>query len=227
MHKLISDLPANRFETRTRKAVTFEAKDHNFHLRRVIRYASDEWIRRGLLTGGSLPLSQSILNGFYAGKPAITESLVDFPLIRPILKFSVARHQNLYILTAIDEKNTDSYFLKTADWSQVRTALGSLTAGTVDLRTPAILEMYNPFALYAPFDKTPSEDDFESVNSRICRQLEEAIAEVQSTDCAGFLRGKILSEYNKILADLERVGTVASLLSTPSEDDFENDDVEK
>lgn len=222
MHKLISDLPANRFETRTRKAVTFEAKDHNFHLRRVIRYSSDEWIRRGLLTGGSLPLPQSILNGFYAGKPAITESLVDFPLIRPILKFSVARHQNLYIFTAIDEKNTDSYFLKTANWTQVRTALASLTAGKVVLRTPAILGLYNPFALYAPFDNTPSEDDFESVNNRICRQVEDAISEIQNSDCAGFLRGKVISEYNKILADLERVGEVAALLSTPSADDFEN-----
>lgn len=228
MHKIISDLPPNRFETRTRKAVTFETeKSPTFHIRRVTRYADNNDLKGGLLKGGSLPLSQSDLNAFYDKKPIVSDSLLDWPLIRPILKFSIARHQNLYILTAIDEKNTDSYYMKTKDWEHVRVALRSLTHGAVDLPGPAILEFFNPFALYAPFDATPLKDDFESVNRKVCAALEAALEEIKEGDCAGFMRGKLLAEYNRILADVQRVGLLLESISTPSKSDFENEHLEK
>ena len=140
MHKIISDLPPNRFETRTRKAVTFETEPTPyFHIRRVTRYADEDWLRGGSLKGGSLPLTQDDLNAFYDKKPILSDSLLDWPLVRPILKFSIFRHQNLYVFTAIDEKNTDSYYMKTKNWDQVRTVLRSMTHGAVDLPGPAIL----------------------------------------------------------------------------------------
>lgn len=184
-------------------------------------------MRRGSLKGGSLPLTQDDLNAFYAHEPIVSESLLDWPLVRPILKFSIFRHQNLYILTAIDEKNTDSYYMKTKNWDQVRTVLRSLTHGAVDLPGPAILEFFNPFALYAPFDATPSPSDFESINKGVIAGLESAIEEVKSGDCAGYMRGKILAEYNRIAADLERVGLLLESVSTPSKSDFENESLEK
>lgn len=228
MHKIITDFPSAPFQDGIRKSVTFETEPSpTFHVRRTYRSVVSKDLEREPLKGGSLPLSESVLKTLRERKFVYSESLLDWPFFRPILKFSIARHQNLYILTASDEQNTDSYYLKTKNWEQVSGALRSLTHGQIALPGPAILEFFNPFSLYAPFDATPLRDDFETLNNGVILSLQEAIEKLKDGDCAGYMRGKLLTEYNRILADLERVGALLDAVTTPSKSDFENESLEK
>lgn len=224
-HRLITDLQYGAIVRTGRRSVTLKATsttDPAFLLRRVVRYPYERKIKEGLLAGSSSPLSPTDYTHLHDKKWLVTENLVSWPLQSPILKFSISRYTNLYTLTAIDVESTDSYFLKTHDWSQVRAALCDLTERAVDLESAAILDVYNPFALYAPFEPTPSQDDFKVVNNKIVLAIEEGLKKLEDENCAGYMRGKVAAEYYKIMADLQRLELAVGLVSTPSPDHFEN-----
>ena len=225
-HKLITDLDYNTIVASGRKSVTLKASDPAFLLRRVVRSPFERIIKEGLLYNSDPPLSPTEYQHLHDKKWLVTENLASWPPQHPILKFSISRYTNVYILTAIDVRSTDSYFLKTHEWPQVRRALHNLTSGAVDLESAALLDVYNPFALYAPFGTAPSQDDFKAVNNEIVLAIEEGLRKMETSKYAGFMWGKVAGEYYKAIADLQRLELVVGMLSTPSTDYFENGDLE-
>lgn len=218
MIKIVSDFdPAAKTGRGTaRKSFTFEAKDSDeprFKIKRVIRSLIPSHIRDGLLTSG---LSLPHLDVLIAKRELFADSLLAWPSAKPLLKFSLHRWTNVYWLSAIDQDSTDSYMLKTPRWPQVSAALTQITAGAVTLDSPAILNIYNPFAAYAPFT-TPSGSDFEKENSRLQSLLEAEATRLLHSGSAGILSPKLAAEYLHMAARLE---TLRRLIP-PSEDDFE------
>jgi hypothetical protein len=226
-HNLITDYELGKMMKTGRKSATFTASDPNnidFLLRRTIRHTETAHIKWGLLKGSLLPLSPSDLKTLFEKRSLKTSNLCAWPTQTPLMKFSLSRHRNVYSLTAIDEASTDSYFLKTRDWEQIKTAL--LNISGVKLETPAILDVYNPFGLFAPFNEPPSQVDFESVNSGLVLEIEKALEKIRTENCAGFMEGKVALAYYNAIAELQKLNAVVGLLSTPSADHFENEHLE-
>lgn len=226
MHKLITDLQYGAIVRSGRRSVTLKATDPSdpvFLLRRVIRYPYERRIKEGLLTSGPFPLTLPQYQTLHDKKSLLTNNLACWPLQSSILKIAVWRHTSVYTFTAIDVESTDSYFLKTHKWEQVRAALFELSEQKINLESAAIMDLYNPFALYAPFD-TPSKSDFESDNQRIISAIRDSIPKVEES--AGFMRGKVLGEYYRLIADLQRLDAAVRIATTPSKDDFENEYLE-
>jgi len=226
-HKLIADLRDGGPSTTTRKSVTLTAtspNDPDFLLRRIVRRPSLVNIKQGLLNSGPVPLPPADLKILIEKRSVQCDNLCAWPPQYPLMKLVLSRHKTAYTLAAIDERSFDSYFLKSRDWEQVRLALFEIA--DVQLATPAILEVYNPFGLYAPFDVPPSQVDFESVNNKLLGQVQEGLEKLRASGAAGILEGKVALEYYRIMADLQRLNAVVALLSTPSADHFENDYLE-
>ena len=221
MHKLTTDLEYGTIVSSGRKSITLLAEDVNFKLRRVIRRPYERKVKEGLLLHSSNALTLKEYETLHAEKAIWTENLASWPTQFPIAKFSVRRFSNLFYLTAIDEKSTDSYFLKTLQWSQINTALRDLTEGAVNLADPLILEFQNPFACYAPF-QPPSWNDFEKLNSSVASGLSAAITTLQAKAPAGFLSPKVAALYNRLLAEVDTLYELKDIIP-PLNSDFENE----
>lgn len=217
MHKLTTDLEYGTIVSSGRKSITLLAEDANFKLRRVIRKPYERKVKEGLLLHSSNVLTLKEYETLHAEKAIWTENLASWPTQFPIAKFSVRRFSNLYYLTAIDERSTDSYFLKTLQWSQINTALRDLTESAVNLADPLILEFQNPFACYAPF-LPPSWDDFEMLNSSVQGVLEGAIEKLHAESPAGFLSPKLAAAYSRLLAEVEALASLPQLIPPPKSD---------
>jgi hypothetical protein len=218
VHILQTDLEYGSIVSSGRKSVTLKASspsDKSFSLRRVVRSPYERVIKEGLLARG---LSNAEFEKLHRHKKLVTECLCDWPLQHPIFKFTVFRLQNVYTLSAIDEKSTDSYLLKTREWEQIKTALRSLTG--VLLPSPLVLEFYNPFSLYTPFNKPPLIDTFEKKNAKIIEEVQKGIDNVMDSGAAGFLTPKIMMEYYGIIADLERLSSLVKATEPPPKNDF-------
>lgn len=214
MHKLTTDLEYGTIVSSGRKSITLLAEDVNFKLRRVIRKPYERIVKEGLLYNSSNPLTIESYEKLHAEKKIWTENLASWPTQFPLVKFSVRRLSILYYLTAIDEKSTDAYFLKTKDWGQIHTAIKDLTGGVVNLPDPLILEFANPLACYAPF-KPPSWDDFEKVNSEVASSLSAALSTLHANAPAGFLSPKIAATYNRLLAEVEALSVLQQYITPP------------
>ena len=221
MHKLTTDLEYGTIVSSGRKSITLLAEDVNFKLRRVIRRPYERKVKEGLLLHSSNVLTLKEYETLHAEKAIWTENLASWPTQFPIAKFAVRRFSNLFYLTAIDEKSTDSYFLKTLQWSQINTALRDLTEGAVNLADPLILEFQNPFACYAPF-QPPSWNDFEKLNSSVASGLSAAITTLQAKAPAGFLSPKVAALYNRLLAEVDTLYELKDIIP-PLNSDFENE----
>lgn len=221
MHKLTTDLEYGTIVSSGRKSITLLAEDVNFKLRRVIRKPYERIVKEGLLLHSSHALTPKEYETLHAEKTIYTENLVSWPTQFPMAKFSVRRFSNMYYLTAIDERSTDSYFLKTLQWSQINTALRDLTEGAVNLADPLILEFQNPFACYAPF-QPPSWNDFEKLNSSVASSLSAALTALQTQATAGFLSPKIAALYNRLLAEVDTLYELKDFIP-PLKSDFESE----
>ena len=215
MHLLKTDLEYGTIVSSGRKSITLLAEDVNFKLRRVIRRPYERIVKEGLLEHSAYALTPKEYEKLHTDKYLWTENLASWPTQFPLAKFSVRRWAGLYFLTGIDEKSTDSYFLKTLQWSQINTALLDLTGGAVCLPDPLILEITNPFACYAPFDP-PSWDDFETINSGIKSVLHNAIAKLSTKNSAGFLSPKLTAVYLRLLAEVETLDELPALIPPPA-----------
>lgn len=217
MHKLTTDLEYGTIVSSGRKSITLLAEDVNFKLRRVIRKPYERIVKEGLLLHSSHALTPKEYETLHAKKEIWTENLASWPTQFPLVKFSVRRFANLFYLSAIDERSTDSYFLKTLQWDQINTALLDLTGGAINLTSPLILEFANPFACYAPFEP-PSWDDFEILNSSVQGVLEGAIEKLHAESPAGFLSPKLATAYSRLLAEVEALATLPQLIPPPKSD---------
>lgn len=214
MHLLKTDLEYGKMETTGRKSVTLLASGYNFNLKRVVRSPWEKKIKEGLLKYSTPSLTEVEFGVLHEKRELATENLVSWPPQHPLAKFTVRRFTSLYYLTAIDERSTDSYFLKTATWEHVERALLDLTGGTVHLPDPLILEWANPFACYAPFD-APSWDHFENVNNKIKLELSNAIASLEADRSGGYLSPKLSALYLRLLADVEELDELPALIPPP------------
>lgn len=215
MHLLKTDLEYGTIVSSGRKSVTLHADTVNFKLRRVVRKPYERIIREGLERDLGIAGYQQL----HAAKEIWTDSLAAWPTQFPLAKFSVRRWTDLFWLTAIDERGTDSYLLKTREWGHVEKALASLTSGLVLLPDPLILEVANPLACYAPFTP-PSWEHFENVNKKVRSALQEAIEALHTQAPAGYLSPKLAAHYLRLQAEVEALHELPRL-APPSGVHFE------
>jgi hypothetical protein len=210
-----------------RKSVTFLGEDPAIPLtiRRVIRYPDTKKVVEAAVNSGSFPLPPPVFNSLEEKKTGIMDTLLDWSMLYSIAKFTLYKQGDTFKLSAVDQESKDSYFLTSPKWEHIQLALFSLTEGKVFISSPTILNIYNPFSAVAPFD-TPSLTDFERVNNQAVGELKKTIAALEVGEYPGFMRGKVLSSYYMCIAELEKLGNVMGLLSTPITDDFENEKME-
>ena len=216
MHLLKTDLEYGTIVSSGRKSVTIQADAINFKLRRVVRKPYERVIKNGL----EKDLGKDGYKRLHRDKQIVTDSLAAWPPQFPLAKFSIQRVANTFWLTALDEKSTDSYLLKTLEWSLIHKALLSLSDGRVNLPDPQILEVANPFACYAPFEP-PAWHDFENVNAEVRGVLNRAIGVLLDQQSAGYVSPKIATRYLQLLAEVEALDLLPSLIP-PLIDDFES-----
>lgn len=220
MHELKSDI-GNHYQLLT---VTSEADDPSTGLKfkHVSRRPQRSRIEKGLRNSSLYPLSKPILNELIEKGSVITGNIAAYTSQFPPQRIKVAENAGLFYLSVVSEKNMDSYYLRTPEWSHVYAALFDITQNTFTLPTPAILKAYNPFCIYAPFT-TPSWDHFENANNELIASFEREVQKIDASESAGFMRGKVLAEYYEAIAKLQRVQAIMESLRTPSADHFEND----